>query len=798
MPDDQDVAKDWLSFSQEKRDRLLSQMTPEGMKNLRRAVEAHKDFTRNPKGEGLYRMGSYDFSGGKVTKPEIQVPFSRIDDALTAGYKLHPDETERYSKDVAHKGEGPTLWDRTKGLATRLTEPMPDAPVYGVSPGRSVVNALGNVGKLPFNVVNRTVRGLAGLPGQTVQTVGDIATGRPEGLEALDPATTGENEWKGYQSDAETLGPWAALGNVGGDVATMYVAGKATEAPGKIASGELRQRALENLRGGIRDTMGVAENTEKTVGKFGAESEAVRAKNVAEAEKNRQARVKALQQQREAERGHQTASGETREHNVAVLRDRAKRMKAEQDLDLASRRLQQRIETAQKRAKAVDDAAWAAWRDKVGAAEADPTPIREIIGNMHSVMDPEDVAEFRRVIQESTPEVNKTAQEAIIHSTYPGKRWEQLTQAERDYVGQALKAIGFDPNVVQPVSADRLHVWKTQLEYAVRKATRGNVRYAIGQVLDSVRDMETQLSAAAGADKELNLARRLHGPYMDTFRNSPNMPVTVASNVRAKVTPEFTKESGMDRQIAMLGRYDSSIPNLVDHIGNLQQGLRALPKDAPLREQLKPNPPPLEASGKPKPIEPTSPPEAPNLQAENRKFINRQLRRYGRVGSWVLRGLVGGGTIALAHGNLGELGGGLLLGQAGVTLLTKALRSEGVLNWLAKPSAEDMRMFNSLPPEDAAHLRTALNTLANYERTVDAPARKIRIAPAMARFLSATAERATQIPTQADVFAKTRAIGQTTALAPRQGQNAPTLEEIRAMRKRAEQNLNQPAAQQAP
>jgi len=236
MADEQpDMATQWLTFDEDKRNRLLGKMTPPQQKILRRAIVEHKDFTRNPKGEGLYRVGSYDFSGGKVTKPEISVPFSRINDALAAGYQLHPDEVDRYNKDVTYQGQGPTLWERTKRYATAATEPIPDLP----SPWsrgergmgayvRSLPAEAANLGTMPANMVTRTLRGLAGLPTQAVQTVGGIAQGDPAALEALDPATMGEGEVRNYQTEADVqhLGPYAALANVGGDVATAYLAGK--------------------------------------------------------------------------------------------------------------------------------------------------------------------------------------------------------------------------------------------------------------------------------------------------------------------------------------------------------------------------------------------------------------------------------------------------------------------------------------------------------------------------------------------------------------------------------------------
>ncbi len=219
----------------------FAQHAPGAKPSSSAAAPAQPDFTTNREGEGTYRMGTYDFSGGRVSKPEILIPFSRVRDALSSGYKLHPDEIRRYAKDVSHKGKGPSLLERAGNLATRMTEPIADRPLEWNTgqrtPGsfvRSAPAALSNVGALPINVATRTYRGLAGLPGQTVETVKGIAQGRPEALESLNPITMAESEGRGYQADVETLGPMAALGNIGGDAGTAYIAGRLTEAPKRL------------------------------------------------------------------------------------------------------------------------------------------------------------------------------------------------------------------------------------------------------------------------------------------------------------------------------------------------------------------------------------------------------------------------------------------------------------------------------------------------------------------------------------------------------------------------------------
>ena len=176
-------------------------------------------------GYGLYRMGSYDPNQGQVSMPEIQVPYNRVQDAMDAGYNLHPDENSRYWKDSANNGPLAHAANRVKDFLSRMTETMPDTPVEG-SAWQKASAAMGNVENLPVNVINRTARGLVGLPQGVVQTVSGISQGNPAALESLNPVAMAENASKGMQQDASDLGPMAALGNLGGDATTMYLTGK--------------------------------------------------------------------------------------------------------------------------------------------------------------------------------------------------------------------------------------------------------------------------------------------------------------------------------------------------------------------------------------------------------------------------------------------------------------------------------------------------------------------------------------------------------------------------------------------
>ena len=265
-----------------------------------------------------------------------------------------------------------------------------------------------------------------------------------------------------------------------------------------------------------------------------------------------------------------------------------KRKGTEQKLNDASKQMQEKFETAQKKAKAEDDAAWDDWRNKVAGKEAPSDAIVNQINASKSTMDPEDVGEFRKVLKETKPtgaEVSElqSTRNSIAKQNGLGESYDKASPDNKKAIDKIVNRLGLDVDeteaeATKPVDATRLHVWKTQLEYAVRSATRGNVRYAIGQVLDAVRKTEDQLSEEAGAGKELEKARALHGPYKDTFVNPPTRPQTVAEKSLAETSPEFAREQKRTERVKMVGNYDPSIPQLAEHISNLREGLKALQK----------------------------------------------------------------------------------------------------------------------------------------------------------------------------------------------------------------------------
>src|SRR5271157_2822490 len=127
----QDPIDEFIALPREQQMSTLQQLSPEkqdkllGQIKVRKGKPSTQDFTANPKGEGTYRM-SQAAPGGWGEVPEVNVPYGNVQSALSAGYRIHPDETARYQKDVAHPGQGPTFLEKAKAAIERGLEPNPN------------------------------------------------------------------------------------------------------------------------------------------------------------------------------------------------------------------------------------------------------------------------------------------------------------------------------------------------------------------------------------------------------------------------------------------------------------------------------------------------------------------------------------------------------------------------------------------------------------------------------------------------------------------------------------------------
>lgn len=811
---DEAIAK-LQKLPEEQQKQIVGKLAPDAKKALLDRIKSlTSDVSAGDPKQGTYAMyGRLPGQGESVGV--LHVPYGRVEDALQRGFTFHENSADQYQKDKAAEGKTPGVFGRiSEGIESAL-EPVEDPvpiPLGGPIQNTNQLRAAG-----------RVVAGLPGYLKDLATTAYGVARGEtsPEDLvDLVDPAKMGEQMYNQFQNDWQK-DPKLAVDNLIGTLSGLATVGAVSHGMGDISLPGGKS-IKEHVRGGIRDTLGVSENTEKAVNRFGRRSERVRNQHVraeeqterekgkvddartenlkkhaevlqkhvddvrklsenhrktveeqdkkhADALKKHQDDTKAQQQANiKKQQEYLQASAKIAKDNEAAEKIVETRKKAEQQVTDETSDFRQRIAKAETNAKAADDNAWDAWRNKLGNAQADMTPVVDEINSQADKMNPNQVAEFRDILKQAGPPEGTSFEEIRDDASTQafGAKYDSLAQHQKDVIDQDLAQRGIKAGAnAQNVLASRLHGWKTELERAVRTAKDGNVRHAIGKVLDSVRKLEGDVSKQHNALSELEAARKLHGPYVDAFVNSPNEPPTVASAVEKKIAPEAVKETTEQGWLKQLGDYDPEIPKLAESIRQAQEALDKIPTEDKAREMVKPFLPPPTPGALPKrpeaplPIsqpeypQPPTPPEekaysepkanaplpnVPDLQQENLRYINKGLQKYGRVGAWILRLITGGLTSYLAKGSgISVFSGDLLIGQTAVTLLTRVLRSPSTLEWLARPSAEDIKMIDSLPPQDAARFREAIGMLAAEEKRANPKkALEFKVAPAIATFLA--------------------------------------------------------------
>jgi hypothetical protein len=823
-----DLASEWRSFDDAKRQRLLSKMTPDQKKKLRSTLEGQS--TPPPQDAATAKSGFLD--------------------TLKSNFEsnIQPQDSHTFGGAMHNFGAG----------AAKL------------------------------------FAGIPGFAADVLDTAGDVATGktRPEELiNMLDPGNMVQGVKDQFEEDYKHDKAYAVenlLGTVAGGLVAQRAGQGALEGLGKGAGAAKNAIRPNAVREFAQATMEAGKPfAERTVEKFGKESQDVREANqgatettlekrgkVDEAnkqasekhsqdveatrEKNKQStastlekRAKVDEQNRRLQEQHEEALAAARERNknaeAKTLEKRGKveqtnagkikrDMKARQAIDEQNRqalaehhqnvaeiqsqnaeaqghldrraaiqqqlaeeapKLDTKYAQAEAKAKGENDAAWNAWRKKVANTDVDMEPVVSTIKAQADKMSPDEVSEFRSILKETKPTQedmtgDERERDELSQAQYK-KPWDKLTDREKSSLQNVIESMNLqdmsEENTLAKVPASRLHGWKTQLESAVRRAKNGNVRFAIGQVLDSVRAREDQVSAEAGAQDELKAARALHGPYVETFRNSPNEPPTVASKSLSEEVPEYVKERNRNERVGQVSRYDPSIKEDVERIRGLHEELGNLPSESTARARIKdipeaPAPKPYgepsepTSYGEPEPVEPlperpaaasygepepvaplperptpkqygepeaTKPlPNAPDLTAARREQIGRKLEGYKRLSPWEIRILAAAAPEAVismltGHERLGAVGSGLLIGEIGKQILVRVLERPSVMDWLSKPTPDDIEAINQLPPADAARMKSVLTDMA--KRETSKTGRKAKIDPRIASWLGVAANK---------------------------------------------------------
>lgn len=287
---DEDIANKVIAKYPEYKDRVVS------------SAPASPDFTANPKGEGLYRMLPVENPNQVVSlsSGEIQVPFSKIQDAQSSGYQLHPDERKRYLKDLTYQGRGPTFGEQVRNKFAELTEPVQNPAPISIVPG-------GNT-----NQMRAAARTIASVPGYLGQVLAAAYHGKEDNnqelMDLIDPAKLPEGLYKQFQSDRQTYGNNIAADNLVGNIEGMVAVGAITHGLTKAAGG-LATKTLQGTADRFR------MNSQKMVG---AGENAIKREVASQAEAANTTREKAIQSNAAATEKTLADRGKVDEANAAA------------------------------------------------------------------------------------------------------------------------------------------------------------------------------------------------------------------------------------------------------------------------------------------------------------------------------------------------------------------------------------------------------------------------------------------------------------------------------------------------
>lgn len=854
----QDVAQAWKGFDDTRRKALLAKMNPDQKKNLRAALEGTptapdtSKLTTNSidpktgKGYGLYRMLPSSVQGYTDASQEIQVPYNHVKAAQDAGLHLHPDEEPRFQKDSTHEGQGPTILERA-GSAVQS----------GLEPSEGVVGELPVVPGMDLNAVKATGRTVAAAPGY----LEDLATALFHGVQGkdphlqeilplIDPAQMPEQMYKQFQEDFKKS-PNLAVDNLKGTLVGMGLVAAAThgatKAPGAISDLPSLKKAGEGVRSFVREQVEMPQRIEKTVHKFGEESERVRqqhqkaeeetekakgkidvinkkkAQTHAEALENhnkevakiaKEHRKKVAQKEQEhadALKKHQDETKATQAKNVQALQEHLQtadkiakdnqtgmdaikaRQAGEQQVEQETAEFRKRIADAKTKAIADNNTGWNDLRKKNAGFSTDISNLQKVTERAADQADPATSVLFKKIIKGEQPDL------PTLTNTSGAVRY--VDAAGNPVDRQGMSPVSFDQKVANgeiksepivetvnpddpgyadlyesqygepppvgggPAQFNRLQRWYSYISNKMYGGGRveGGLYNAYKMVRSAINDAMQDIAKQAGSTADLAKVRKSHTELMEAFSDSPNEPRTVASAYEKAKVPESVKETTEAEWGKKLENYDPEITKLGESITKAKEGLEQLPSEVEARKMIKPIPqPPMSAplpvapvappplAGPEYPIPPTSPeakpygepksqeplPDVEKINQENITFLNDALRRYGKIGPWVFRLLTGGILEHLIKGESSAFGGTLMVGQGGLVLLTKILRGPGALEWLARPSAEDLKVIATLPPQDAARLRQAFKALADEEVRQNPEKASIKIAPIMAGWLA--------------------------------------------------------------
>lgn len=694
------------------------------------APSAKPDLTANPKGEGLYRMLPASNTGFTRTEDVKMVPFSRVQDAQSAGFHLHPDEASKYEKDFAHQGQGPTWWERANTRIQQALQPVPGENTRNMrTPGIS------NVDRAAGRVLYSTPGFLKDLasayfkassPSGNVNDVYNV-------LDMVDPGNTLAGLREQFQEDMKT-DPRMAVQNVMGTLAGMAIVGAATHGASKRLSAlpDIRKAADERFRRGAQTIAGVGKGAVKEAAK-------------GEIEKAGKTRTTALKKAREEAATFLQKRAAIREKNEKTLKEHQDRIRLENDVKKSSQELAKRHEAAQTKAEEKNNANWNPVHAALDQEITPVAPLETIAKSASAYADTVTLPIVSSILHErdvkfdnvGRPIVNGEARQVIANNREVPINDRNYSQFYEMQYGE-LPPVGDNAGNTNFARLQRLRTYTLNRLYSGGRPEAGTYN-SLKMILNGIDQSMDAIAARKNMTKQVTRARASHTQMMEAFHDSPTDPRTVQTQSLRETSPELAKEQGIANRREKLSAYDPEIGRLSSELDAKRTALKGVSKD-PLRTRLqqypeRPSSQPLPLPSGEQPVA-AAPRQAFDVQAERVKMLENKAKRVGLTGyDYAILGsslmeafrplFHGAGEVAFRTGAWGYVGSKLAF-QA-------LLRNPHFVEWVSRATSEEVAKLQQLP--NAERLKIA-DVTRNVVQASAKEGKTIAVSPAVAAFLA--------------------------------------------------------------
>lgn len=631
-----------------------------------------------------------------------------------------PVESESTPPAAAPAQEEPSLLGHVKGFLDRSTQPIPDTPLEG-NWWEKLNAAAYNVEKLPVNLINRTGRVLAGIPGFLGDEFAAIKSGDANAaLDGIDPGMMIQNEFKGMKEDTRTIGPVAALANVGGDAAATYLTGKGTEAGAKAVGPITRglmdkvAKAQEGIRQGTQSLIGAGDRAVKTEVAKQAVSAGEKAKSTEENNRaallaHDQALKDAGQKDVNAHVQHLADKADAEHSNAAAKSAVDSRAGLEKNIADKSNERKIRIELAEENANKDLGDRFKQQRELLGD-EMIPDYIDSETGNKGTLtslnIGERAVDAYQKFITNPDPTLPKEIKE--IQS----RAGEHLGWKELSGLRSKLSSV--------------IHGGKLNGEvYQGYKAALGVVDDGLQKIADNF-----------GVGDQVRKNRADYAHFAQTFYDPIHEVNTVARKTQTATSPEFMRSTEEAERRARFDVYDKKIGALGRDIDSTSTRLSSLPSEdtRPTSVTAKY---PEGTEVKPPNTNPIQVPEV-NTRDVRAHLLDRWTSGESQLSKFQVRSLIGGGLGAviggLFEGKIGAGVGGMVGSAFGPAAIAKIVERPAVQEWLTRPPAGELETLQKLPYADRIQLTDGLKKVVKK-----AQSNGIQIDPRVAALVGAGA-----------------------------------------------------------